>query len=57
MATDKKRITAYVTDETVAKFKVVSATKQHSMSEYSAILISKAIEEYESKNGEIVIEE
>lgn len=57
MATDKKRIAAYVTEETVNKFKVVSATKNKSMSEYAAVLIEKAIEGYEVEHGKIKIEE
>lgn len=56
MATDKKRIATYVTEETVKKFKIVSATKDKSMSEYTEILIKKAIEEYEYNNGEIKTE-
>lgn len=57
MATDKKRIQAYVTDKTLKKFKVVSATKNKSMSEYAALLIEKAVAGYEVENGEIKIEE
>lgn len=57
MSTDKKRIATYVTQETIDKFKVVSATKKKSMSEYTAILIEKAIEGYEVEHGEIRIEE
>lgn len=57
MATDKKRIAAYVPEETVKKFKVVSATKGKSMSEYTAVLIEKAIDGYEVENGEIKIKE
>ena len=57
MATDKKRIQAYVTEETVKKFKVVSAIKGKSMSEYSALLIEKAVEGYEVEHGEIKINE
>ncbi|WP_411338351.1 hypothetical protein [Ruminococcus gauvreauii] len=57
MATDKKRIAAYVTENTVNKFKVVSAYKGKSMSEYLAVLIQKSIEGYEVENGEIKIEE
>lgn len=53
MATDKKRIQAYVTEETVKKFKIVSATKGKSMSEYSALLIEKAVEGYEIEHGKI----
>lgn len=56
MATDKKRIQAYVTEETVKKFKIVSATKGKSMSEYSALLIEKAVEGYEIEHGKIHIE-
>ena len=56
MATDKKRIAAYVTEETVQKFKIVSATKGKSMSEYSAILIEKSIEGYEVEHGTIEIQ-
>lgn len=57
MSTDKKRVQAYVTQETLDKFKVVSATKKMSMSEYSALLIEKSIEGYEIEHGKIVIEE
>lgn len=57
MATTKKRIAAYVTEETVKKFKVVAATKNKSMSEYSEALIMKAVETYEAEHGEIKIEE
>lgn len=57
MATDKKRIQAYVTEETIKKFKIVSATKNKSMSEYAGLLIEKAVEGYEVEHGEIKIEE
>ena len=56
MATDKKRIATYVTEETVNKFRVVAASKGKSMSEYTAILKEKAIEGYEVENGKIKIE-
>ena len=56
MATDKKRIQAYVTEETIKKFRIVSATKGKSMSEYSALLIEKAVEGYEIEHGKITIE-
>ena len=56
MATTKKRIAAYVTEETVKKFKIVSATKNKSMSEYAEMLIQKAVEEYEQNYGIIKIE-
>lgn len=55
MTTEKKRIQAYVTDDTIKKFKIVSATKNYSMSEYAAILINKAIEGYEVEHGKINI--
>lgn len=57
MATDKKRIQAYVTEETLKKFKIVSATKNKSMSEYAALLIDRAVSGYEVEHGEIKIEE
>ena len=56
MSTDKKRIQAYVSQETLDKFKVVSATKRMSMSEYASRLIEKSIEGYEVENGKIKIE-
>lgn len=56
MSTDKKRIQAYVTQETLDKFKVVSATKRKSMSEYASTLIEKSIENYEEEHGEIKID-
>ncbi len=56
MATTKKRIAAYVTDDTVKKFKIVAATKNKSMSEYAELLIMKAVEGYEIENGIIKIE-
>lgn len=55
MSTDKKRIATYVTEETIDKFKVVSATKGKSMSEYAAVLIEKAIDGYEVEYGEIQV--
>lgn len=57
MATDKKRIATYVAEETIKKFKVVSATKGKSMSEYTAILVENTIKDYEKEHGEIKIEE
>lgn len=57
MSTDKKRIQAYVTAETIKKFKIVAATRNKSMSEYAATLIEKAVEGYEIENGKIKIEE
>ena len=57
MSTDKKRIQAYVTQETLDKFKVVSATKKMSMSEYASLLIEKAIEGYEIEHGKIRIDD
>lgn len=57
MATDKKRVQAYVTQETLDKFKVVSAIKKMSMSEYSALLIEKSIEGYEIEHGKIKIDD
>lgn len=57
MATNKKRIAAYVTDQTVKKFKIVSATKNKSMSEYTELLIQKAIEGYEVEHGKIKLDE
>ena len=56
MATDKKRIQAYVTEKTLDKFKVVSATKGKSMSEYASVLIEKSIEGYEVEHGKIIID-
>ena len=56
MSTDKKRIQAYVTQEILDKFKVVSATKGKSMSEYASILIEKSIEGFEIEHGKIKIE-
>nr|DAG14291.1 MAG TPA: Arc-like DNA binding domain protein [Inoviridae sp.] len=55
MSTTKKRIAAYVTEETVKKFKVVAATKNKSMSEYTELLIQTAIEGYEIEHGKIIL--
>ena len=57
MATTKKRIAAYVTENTVKKFKIVAATKNKSMSEYTELVIQKAIDGYEVEHGPIEIEE
>lgn len=57
MSTDKKRIQAYVTQEMLDKFKVVSATKRMSMSEYASKLIEKSIEGYEVEHGKIKLED
>lgn len=56
MTTNKKRIATYVTDDTVKKFRIVSATKGKSISEYAAILIEKSIEGYEVENGTIELQ-
>lgn len=56
MPTEKKRIQAYVTEETIHKFRIVTAiNKKRSMSEYASELILKKIEEYEAEHGEIKI--
>ena len=58
MSTEKKRIQAYVTEETVPKFRILTALKgKRSMSEYAGELIVKEIEKYEEKNGKINVEE
>ena len=58
MPTEKKRIQAYVTEEIIPKFRILTAIRgKRSMSEYAGELIKKEIEEYESRNGEIKIEE
>lgn len=56
MTTDKKRITTYVEEEKVKKFKIISAHKDMSMSEYIADIINKLILAYEAENGEIKIQ-
>lgn len=56
MSTDKKKIQVYVDDEVIRKFRIVSATKNKSMSEYAAILIEKSIEGYEVEHGEIKLD-
>lgn len=56
MSTDKKRIQVYVTQDTLDKFKVLSATKRMSMSEYAAKLIEKSIEGHEVEHGTIHVE-
>lgn len=56
MATNKKRIQAYVTEETIPKFRILTALKGYkSMSEYAGELIKESIEKYEKENGEIKI--
>lgn len=58
MATDKKRIQAYVDGETIPKFRILTALKGYkSMSEYASELILQSIENYESEHGEIQIPE
>ena len=57
MPTDKKRIQAYVTEETIPKFRIVTALKGYkSMSEYAGKLIEKSINEYEAQHGPIDLE-
>ena len=54
MATDKKRIQAYVNEETIPKFRIVSALKGYkSMSEYAGVLIEESIQTYETEHGPI----
>ena len=57
MSTTKKRITTYVPEKTVRKFKIISATKNLSMSEYTEKLIQNLIDQYEADHGEIKITE
>lgn len=58
MATDKKRIQAYVTEETIPKFRIVTALKGYkSMSEYAGSLIEKSIADYESQHGPIPLDQ
>lgn len=54
MSTDKKRIQAYVYEDVIPKFRIVSALKGYkSMSEYAGVLIEQSIEAYETEHGEI----
>lgn len=54
MGTNKKRIQAYVSEETIPKFRIVTALKGYkSMSEYAGELIEKSINDYEVKHGPI----
>lgn len=56
MATNKKRIQAYVEEEIIPKFRIITALKGYkSMSEYAGELIEKSIEEYEAQHGPIEI--
>jgi hypothetical protein len=58
MSTNKKRIQAYVTETTIPKFRIITALKgKKSMSEYAGELIENEIKKYESRNGEIHVEE
>lgn len=57
MGTDKKRIAAYVDEDIIKKFRIVAASKNKSMSEFTALLIEKAIEGYEVEQGIIKIEQ
>lgn len=57
MGTDKKRIAAYVDEDIIKKFRIVAASKNKSMSEFTALLIEKAIEGYEVEHGIIKIEQ
>ena len=54
MGTDKKRIQAYVTEETIPKFRIITALMgKKSMSEYAGELIQECINKYEAEHGEI----
>lgn len=58
MATDKKRIQAYVEEEIIPKFRIITALKGYkSMSEYAGELIEQSIEEYEDQHGPIRVEQ
>lgn len=57
MPTNKKRIQIYINEKTIKKFRVISALKGYkSMSEYAGKLVEKSIQDYESKHGEIQLE-
>ncbi len=57
MPTNKKRIQIYINEKKIKKFRVISALKGYkSMSEYAGTLVEKSIQDYESKHGEIQLE-
>lgn len=56
MPSNLPRIATYTTKDNVKKFKILSAYKNLSMSEYLSVLIDNCIAEYEAEHGEIKIE-
>lgn len=56
MPSNKPRIATYTTHENIRKFKIISAYKNKSMSDYLAELIDTTIKNYEAEHGEIKID-
>ncbi len=56
MPSNKPRIATYTTKENIRKFKIISAYKNKSMSDYLAELIDTTIKQYEAEHGEIKID-
>lgn len=53
MPSNKPRIATYTTELNLRKFKIISAYKGKSMSDYLATLISECIDKFESEHGTI----
>lgn len=56
MPSNKPRIATYTTEENVRKFKIISAYKGKSMSDYLSDIIDNTIQSFEAEHGEIKIE-
>lgn len=57
MPSNKPRIATYTTELNLRKFKIISAYKGKSMSDYLSQLINESIEKFESEHGTIELDE
>lgn len=55
MPSNKPQLKTYVTEETANKFKVIAEKERRSTSNLLQVLIENKIKDYESKNGNVVI--
>ncbi len=56
MPSKKPRLMTYTEQETIDKFETISKQENRSMSKQLEYIIKKYIQEYESKNGSIIIQ-
>lgn len=56
MASNKPKLMTYTEQEVIDKFKIIAEKENRSMSKQLEYIIKKCIQEYENKNGNIIIQ-